>query len=240
MDNQDTIIHLKSASKEFFSKDSKIKILQDADFDIKKGDTIAVVGASGIGKSTLLHILGTLDKPDNGSLFFKGKDVFLLKDTDLAQFRNVNIGFVFQFHHLLFGFTALENVMIPCMINESIAGKDNFVRNNGKQKEIKEKALTILKRVGLKNRVTSRVEDLSGGEQQRVALARALVNKPDLLLADEPTGNLDKKNSQGVHQLIKEFNEEMGMTVVVVTHNEEFAGLMEKRVTIANGKIIPV
>ena len=240
MDKTESIIHLKSASKGFYSKEARIDILENSDFSINKGETVAIVGASGIGKSTLLNILGTLDKPDKGSLIFKGKDLFLLKDTELAKFRNKNIGFVFQFHHLLAGFTALENVAIPCMIKSNLNGRSNFTSDIKNKKNIEKQAFEMLERVGLKNRAFSRVTDLSGGEQQRVALARALVNKPDLLLADEPTGNLDKKNSQGVHQLISELNKEMGMTIVIVTHNEEFADLMEKKVTIISGKVTTI
>jgi len=238
LDKQEPIIHLKEVSKGFYAKEARIDILDHADFSIKKGETVAIVGASGIGKSTLLNILGTLDKPDNGNLIFKGKDLFLLKDVELAQFRNKRIGFVFQFHYLLLGFTALENVAIPCMINSSINGKNIIGRSGGNKDSIEKKALDILERVGLKHRTASMVSDLSGGEQQRVALARALVNNPDLLLADEPTGNLDKGNSRSVHQLINELNKEMGMTIVIVTHNEELAGLMERKVTINNGKIV--
>lgn len=240
MDKTESIIHLQSASKGFYSKEARIDILENSDFSVKKGETIAVVGASGIGKSTLLNILGTLDRPDKGSLTFNGRDLFSLKDSKLAEFRNKNIGFVFQFHHLLAGFTALENVAIPCMIRSKLAGRHVFKSDKGNKKNIEQQAFEILERVGLKHRTSSRVSELSGGEQQRVALARALVNKPDLLLADEPTGNLDKNNSKGVHQLISELNKEMGMTIIIVTHNEELADLMKRKVTIINGKITTI
>lgn len=220
---------LKSISKGFNTKEINIEILNQVDFDIHKGESIAIVGPSGIGKSTLLHLLGTLDRPDQGSLFFMGRDLFSMKDEKLALFRNEKIGFVFQFHHLLAGFTAVENVMIPCMIGP---GKKNT------KKRAKEKAKVILERVGLLHRLFHRVEDLSGGEQQRVAMARALVMEPDLLLADEPTGNLDRKNSQEAHSLLMELNRELGMTLIVVTHNNELAGLMQKKVTIKDGKIV--
>ncbi len=208
--------------------ESRLEILKDVDFTIYKGDTIAVVGNSGIGKSTLLHIIGTLDKPDHGELYFMDKELFSMGDEKLACFRNTAIGFVFQFHHLLQGFTAIENVMIPCMLN----GKN--------KKEAGESARFILSRVGLEDRLYYRIEELSGGEQQRVALARALVTNPAVLLADEPTGNLDQKNTDEVHELLMNLNRELDMTMVVVTHNTGLADLMEKKVTIDNGKIVDV
>jgi lipoprotein-releasing system ATP-binding protein len=189
---------------------------------------VAIVGASGIGKSTLLHILGTLDRPDSGTLEFRGEDVFQYDDTKLAQFRNKTIGFVFQFHHLLPEFSALENAMMPPLIN----GLSKL--------EASAAAEEILVRVGLQDRLDHRVGKLSGGEQQRVALARALVLKPAILLADEPTGNLDKINSDQVHQLILELNQELSMTLVVVTHNMELASYMSRRVTIVAGQLQPV
>lgn len=229
MDNiQMPLMSLQSVSKCFHSKTADIEILKDAPFSLYKGETIAVVGSSGIGKSTLLNLIGTLDKPDSGKIFFKKEDLSLYNDEKLAHFRNFKIGFVFQFHYLLQGFSALENVMIPGLI----AHKN--------KKSVEKSALSMLERVGLSFRVSHRVEDLSGGEQQRVALARALVMKPDILLADEPTGNLDQKNSQKVHALIDELNTELGMTVIVVTHNNELARMMQRKVTIMDGKIIPV
>ena len=220
------LMFLEGVSRRFDTKGVRIDILNQVDFTIARGDTIAVVGASGIGKSTLLHIIGTLDKPDEGRIFFGKTDLFGLDQEGLARFRNQSIGFVFQFHHLLYGFTSMENVMIPCLINKM------------PPQEAKKRAVSILERVGLKKRISHRAEDLSGGEQQRVALARALVLNPVMLLADEPTGNLDIKNSEAVHNLLLELNQELGMTVVVVTHNNDLAKLMNQRVTLKECKIV--
>ena len=227
MDNT-PLISLQSVSKCFYYKTSKINILNNASFDIYKGETIGIVGASGIGKSTLLHLIGSLDTPDSGKIFFQTKDLLSYSDEKIAGFRNSKIGFVFQFHYLLQGFSALENVMMPGLIAHQ------------NKKTIEKSALNMLDRVGLSLRTSHRIEDLSGGEQQRVALARALVMEPDILLADEPTGNLDQENSNSVHALIDELNKELGMTIVVVTHNNDLARMMERNVTIMDGEIIPV
>ncbi|MCP4719872.1 MAG: ABC transporter ATP-binding protein [Desulfobacteraceae bacterium] len=226
MDNPDALISLEAVSKQFNSPTARIEILKEANFDIYRGETIAVVGPSGIGKSTLLNIIGTLDKPETGRLLYQGRDLFTLGDEKLAQFRNAQIGFVFQFHYLLQGFTAIENVMIPGLI----------ARMN--KKTIEKHAAYMLERVGLDSRSTHRVEDLSGGEQQRVAIARALVMKPQLLLADEPTGNLDQENSDSVHALLNDLNKELDMTVIVVTHNSKLAQMMERTVTLHRGQIV--
>ncbi|MCA1794705.1 MAG: ABC transporter ATP-binding protein [Desulfotignum sp.] len=220
------LIRLERVSKTFASPTASIEILKETDFVITRGETLAVVGASGIGKSTLLNLIGTLDRPDQGRVIFKDQDLFSLGDDQLAAFRNERIGFVFQFHYLLQGFTALENVMIPGLI----------ARKN--KKMVEKQAANMLERVGLADRFFHRVEDLSGGEQQRVAIARALVMKPDLLLADEPTGNLDEQNSDSIHALLDQLNKELGMTVIVVTHNMKLAHMMEKMVTIHRGSIV--
>lgn len=212
--------------KSFNTSGGRIDIIKDLNFDLDAGETVAVVGASGIGKSTLLHILGTLDRPDSGTLLFHGEDVFLFDDVKLAKFRNESVGFVFQFHHLLPEFSALENAMMPALIK------------GVSKKSAREAAETILVRVGLKDRLFHRVGKLSGGEQQRVALARALVLKPVILLADEPTGNLDKRNSEQVHALFLELNRELGMTLVVVTHNMGLASYMSRSVTIVDGQLV--
>jgi lipoprotein-releasing system ATP-binding protein len=224
----DRLMVLEGISRGFNTTTTRIDILNNVDFTISQGDTLAVVGASGIGKSTLLHIIGTLDRPDQGRLIFDDDDLFSLDPVALARFRNRSIGFVFQFHHLLRGFTAMENVMIPCLIDRI------------KRPDARKRAATILERVGLKERLDHRVEDLSGGEQQRVALARALVMEPMLLLADEPTGNLDRKNSDAVHELLVALNTELGMTVIVVTHNTDLAALMNQRLTLKDGQIVAV
>jgi lipoprotein-releasing system ATP-binding protein len=214
--------------KSFKNGGVAIEILKGVDLALAPGETLSVVGASGIGKSTLLHILGTLDRPDQGQLFFQDADVLSLDQERLARFRNRSIGFVFQFHHLLPEFTAMENVMMPALIQGQTKA------------EAKQAAVAGLERVGLENRLTHRVNALSGGEQQRVALARALVLKPLVLLADEPTGNLDKRNSQQVHELLMELNQEIGMALVVVTHNMELASYMARQVTIVDGKLVEI
>jgi lipoprotein-releasing system ATP-binding protein len=183
-----------------------------------------VVGASGVGKSTLLHIMGTLERPSAGRMLWDGEDVFSLDDKALAAFRNRKVGFVFQFHHLLPEFNALENVMMPGLIARL------------PQNQARERAEAILVRVGLKERLTHRVSTLSGGEQQRVAVARALVLDPDVLLADEPTGNLDPKSGARVHELILNLNQERGLTSVIVTHNLELARSLNRQITLIDGK----
>lgn len=220
------LMALKGVSKHYRNSTTDIEIFRSIDFFLDAGETAAIVGASGIGKSTLLHLLGTLDRPDSGSLFFQGKDVFAFDSLTLSRFRNRNIGFVFQFHHLLAEFNALENAMMPAMIG------------GVKPSEASDAAEKILVRVGLKDRLRHPVTQLSGGEQQRVALARALVMGPPVLLADEPTGNLDEKNSRQVHELLMELNRELGMTLVVVTHNTDLSGLMARRVTISNNQLV--
>ncbi len=225
--NAETLVQVNQLQKSFASSGgARIDILDGIEFHLKVGETLAIVGASGIGKSTLLHILGTLDRPDSGTILFQGKDVFALNGDRLAGFRNRSIGFVFQFHHLLPEFTTLENVMMPALIG-GLA-----------QTDARRRARDLLARVDLDQRLTHRVTQLSGGEQQRVALARALVLKPRLLLADEPTGNLDKHNGDKIHQLLMTLNRELGMTLVVVTHNPELADLMDRRVTISDGRLV--
>lgn len=220
-----SLIAVRNLSKSFSNGGASIDVLKELNFELSAGETIAIVGASGIGKSTLLHIFGALDRPDTGQLLFKGEDVFLYDNLKLARFRNESVGFVFQFHHLLPEFSALENAMMPSLIqgrNKSTAARA---------------AEEVLVRVGLKDRLNYRVGKLSGGEQQRVALARALALKPCLLLADEPTGNLDKNNSEHIHSLLLELNQELSMTLIVVTHNAELAACMSRRVTIVDGRL---
>lgn len=222
----DRFLSVRDLFKSYENSGATIEVLKGVNIDLNAGETLAIVGASGIGKSTLLHILGALDRPDSGAYFFKDEDIFLLNQTRLAKFRNEAVGFVFQFHYLLPEFSAIENTMMPALIKGL---------NKNKAREIAE---DMLVRVGLKDRLNFRASKLSGGEQQRVALARSLVLKPAILLADEPTGNLDKRNSEYIHDLIMGLNTELNMTLIVVTHNMELASYMSRNMTIVDGKLI--
>jgi len=202
-----------------------IPVLQGIDLTIRSGEMVSVVGPSGVGKSTLLHVLGTLDLPTSGSIEFQGQDITCLSPARLDEFRGHEIGFVFQFHHLLPEFTALENVMMPALIQRMPSS------------QARQRAKELLERVGLAHRMTHRPGKLSGGEQQRVALVRALMMRPSLVLADEPTGNLDTRTSQEMHELFFEFNREFGTTMLVVTHNKELSARMPRQVTMIDGKI---
>lgn len=203
---------------------NNLHVLKGIELDIKKGEVVSIVGASGAGKSTLLHILGTLDRPDSGKVWINGTDIFALKDSELANFRNQKIGFVFQFHNLLPEFTALENVCMPAYIG-------------GQDKGVVEKATQLLEMLGLKDRIQHLPSQLSGGEQQRVAVARALINDPAIVFADEPSGNLDSHNAEELHQLFFKLRQEINQTFVIVTHNEHLAALSDRRLEIKDGKI---
>ena len=207
----------------------QLEVLKGVDLHIAKGEIVAIVGASGAGKTTLLQILGTLDRPsrnDNSSLLINGEDVLKMNDKALSRFRNLNLGFVFQFHQLLPEFTALENVCIPAFI----AGK--------KKSETEAEANKILAFLGLSHRINHKPNELSGGEQQRVAVARALINKPDIIFADEPSGNLDTASAENLHHLFFKLRDELGQTFVIVTHNEELANMTDRKLIMVDGKIV--
>ena len=203
-----------------------LEVLKGVDLSINKGEIVSIVGSSGAGKSTLLHILGTLDKPDKGEIYLAEQRMDALKGKALAKFRNHHIGFVFQFHHLLPEFTALENVCIPGWI----AGK--------KKKDVVERAKKLLKTLQLENRIDNKPQQLSGGEQQRVAVARALINNPQIIFADEPTGNLDSKNAGQMHELFVQLRTEFNQTFLIVTHNEELAAVSDRTIHMKDGKIV--
>ena len=212
-------------TKSFNTNGQQLHILNGINLTIYKGEMIAVMGASGVGKSTLLNILGTLDRPTSGEVIFEGADIFGKSDEELAYLRNKRIGFVFQFHHLLPEFTALENTLFPAMI---------LKMNRREALDIAEKNLA---NVGLRERMTHRPGELSGGEQQRVAIARALMTSPDIILADEPTGNLDSHTGEDVYTLLKKINQEYGTTFVVVTHNEKLANQADRILKMVDGQI---
>ena len=203
-----------------------LEVLKGVSLSVKPSEVVSIVGPSGAGKTTLLQILGTLSKPDSGSLAIDGKQINALDDNALSDFRNQRIGFVFQFHHLLPEFTALENVMIPALI----------ARRN--RQDAEREALSLLKMMDLADRTTHKPSALSGGEQQRVAIARALINRPALLLADEPSGNLDSKNRDQIHSLFFRLREELGQTTLIVTHDESLAAMADRKITMRDGLIL--
>ncbi len=218
------LIQVQQLLKSYGNGTKRVEVLKGVDLNFSRGERVAIVGASGVGKTTLLHVLGTLDRPTGGKVFYEGKDIYALNEKELALFRNREIGFVFQFHHLLPEFSALENTMMPCLI-QGIPKKESAAR-----------AEAILTLVGLKERLSHKPGELSGGEQQRVAVARALVLEPKILLADEPTGNLDTKTGESVFDLLQELNQIKGVTLIVVTHNLKLAEKLSRQIQLIDGK----
>ena len=224
--SDEVLISVQNLEKSFKTGKETLKVLKNLNFGIIKGEMVAIMGPSGVGKSTLLNLMGTLDRPSNGKIFFNHISLFEMNDRQLANFRNKNIGFVFQFHHLLPEFTAEENVMMPLLIRGI------------KRKEAAEKANTILCELELGDRKKHQAGELSGGEQQRVAIARALANDPEVILADEPTGNLDQKTGEKAHHLLKELKQVKNKTLVIVTHNSRLADDMDRILFMEDGKIL--
>ena len=219
-------IQVQRLFKSYGNGAKRVEVLKGVDLTFSQSEKAAIVGASGVGKTTLLHVLGTLDRPTSGKILYEGKDIYTLNAKNLALFRNREIGFVFQFHHLLPEFNALENTMMPCLI-QGIPKKESVSR-----------AETILTLVGLKERLSHKPGELSGGEQQRVAVARALVLEPKVLLADEPTGNLDAKTGESVFDLLQELNQIKGVTLIVVTHNLKLAEKLSRQIQLIDGKAL--
>lgn len=219
-------IRVEQLRKSYKQGSRMVEALRGIDLVFAAGEFVAIVGASGAGKTTLVHILGTIDRPTEGRVLYGGKDVFAMGERDLARFRNRTVGFVFQFHHLLPEFSALENTMMPALIQGI------------QRSEAKKRAEKILAGVGLQDRMVHKPGELSGGEQQRVAVARALILEPAVLLADEPTGNLDRDTGESVYQLLQQMNEDKGISLIIVTHNEEIAGRLPRRVRLDDGRVV--
>ena len=219
------LLAIEGLSKAYLTGGRRLAVLQEVSLEIAAGEMVALTGPSGAGKSTFLHLVGALDAPTAGRILFEGRDLASLQEDELARFRNESVGFVFQSHHLLPEFTALENAMMPGLVRRLSRG------------EARRRAEESLARVGLSDRLEHRPGELSGGEQQRVALARALVLQPRLLLADEPTGNLDPQTAAGIHALLQELNRELGITGVVVTHNETLAASLGRRIRLVAGRL---
>jgi len=223
--NKNAVIRAVDLSKSFQKDGTRMDILKPLNFEINSGESVAILGASGAGKSTLLHILGTLDHPTSGNLFINGEDVFAYDERKLAELRNRKIGFVFQFHHLLPEFSSLENVMMPALINGM------------PKREARSRAEFVLNEVSLGDRMTHKPGELSGGEQQRVAVARAVIMEPDIILADEPTGNLDTETGERVQDVLINLNKTKGITLIIVTHNQLLAERLDRSIGLRDGKI---
>jgi lipoprotein-releasing system ATP-binding protein len=219
------LLILRSVTKTYKNGPLNVEVLKGIDLTVQAGQLALVMGPSGVGKSTLLHLIGGLDNPTSGTIEINQTDIFSISENEKARFRNANIGFVFQFHHLLPEFTALENILIPGMIHHTI------------NPELEKEAERLLAEVGLSERMHHRPGELSGGEQQRVAVARALINRPQLILADEPTGNLDKRNSEALYHLILELNKKYNQTFIIVTHNEMMARNASRVIELEDGKV---
>lgn len=220
------ILKIENLCKNYKEKKNELSIIKDLNWELDEGDFVAVLGKSGSGKSTFLNLIGILDKADEGNIFIEGKEVNSLKEEERDKVRNQFLGFVFQFHYLLPEFSALENVMLPALAT----------KNEGKE-QIKERAIKLLEDVELSERINHKPSELSGGEKQRVAIARALINNPKIILADEPTGNLDVETSEVIHKILKKINEEKKQTIIVVTHSEELASVCKARVYLKKGKL---
>jgi lipoprotein-releasing system ATP-binding protein len=224
--NSGEMIRVENLRKSFRKRGGSLEVLKGIDLSVARGESLGVVGVSGAGKTTFLQIIGTLDRATSGTVFYDGRELTVMTEDQLAAFRNRTIGFVFQFHHLLSEFTARENVMLPCLI----AGMD--------RSDAGMRADALLSELGLLERITHRIGELSGGEQQRVAICRALAMDPAVLLADEPTGNLDRETAGGVMELLLDLNRTRGLTLVMVTHNEEMAGRLHRVIRIDDGRVV--
>jgi lipoprotein-releasing system ATP-binding protein len=219
------LISARGVGKSFHDAGREVLVLRGLDLEVAAGEEIAIIGQSGVGKSTLLHVIGSLERPTGGKVLFEGRDLFAMDERETAEFRNHKLGFVFQFHYLLADFSALENVMMPALIARL------------SDREARELAESVLERVGLKDKAHRRPAELSGGEQQRVAVARAVVLRPRLVLADEPTGNLDPKTADEVHEVFHRLNRELGLTLVVATHNERLSQSMTRTLRLHEGRL---
>jgi lipoprotein-releasing system ATP-binding protein len=222
---KEKILKLEKINKIYKGKSETIHILDDLSVEIEQGELVSIIGKSGSGKSTLLNMIGILDKPDSGSIIYMGKDISKFSEKEKNYFRNSSLGFVFQFHYLLPEFTALENIMIPALLK------------NKNRAEVEKRAKELLENVELLERAEHKPNTLSGGEKQRVAIARAMMNSPKLILADEPTGNLDEDTSNHINQLLKKINREFGQTIVVVTHSAELASITDRKLLLKKGKL---